>query len=240
MVKLNRAIISVDTGFTGAIVLNYQGKVKMWDMPVTDETFLSNQKHCLDTIACMELLKAEFDQFDDGTQVVFVTEQMQAMGRLMPARTLLGLVEMSSAIETTIQFLGWSTNRSVFIRKYQPRFWIQRIFPGREKRSGKGETAKKNESLDLARELFPELADKLSRKKDHNRAEALLLSFMCLIELAEATDSLSSKAFQQMQNDFHVRSFGEHSAKFTHVLGLWAELPNALKQEIQKRVNPNK
>jgi len=31
-------------------------------------------------------------------------------------------------------------------------------------------------SLDRARRLFPKMADQLSRKKDHNRAEALLLS----------------------------------------------------------------
>ena len=41
-------------------------------------------------------------------------------------------------------------------------------------------TSDKEDSLRLARETFPEVAHLLRRKKDHNRAEALLISYAAL------------------------------------------------------------
>ena len=37
----------------------------------------------------------------------------------------------------------------------------------------------KTRSLEMARKMFPTLHDKLKRKKDHNRAEALLIAEYC-------------------------------------------------------------
>lgn len=55
-----------------------------------------------------------------------------------------------------------------------PAAWKKEIFDGM-KRSGD----LKADSLDRARRLFPECGGKLRFKKDHNRAEALLLAEYC-------------------------------------------------------------
>lgn len=53
------------------------------------------------------------------------------------------------------------------IKPVQPQAW---------KRSMSLLKAEKGASLELARRLFPSAADELKRKKDHNRAEALLIA----------------------------------------------------------------
>lgn len=54
-----------------------------------------------------------------------------------------------------------------------PQKWQKEIFDSMTK------TDRKTMSLDRARRLFPEMSDMLKRKKDHNRAEALLIAEYC-------------------------------------------------------------
>jgi crossover junction endodeoxyribonuclease RuvC len=54
---------------------------------------------------------------------------------------------------------------SIPVQTISPRIW----------KPGMGLSDDKSRSIELAKELFPNMASKLTRKKDHDRAEAMLL-----------------------------------------------------------------
>ena len=174
----------IDPGVTGAVGTIHRGSdwssYTVDDLPVTTSTFLANQSKSLDIPRFAEITSQHI--LKNSHSVILATEQMQSMGFKTPPKTLTMLAEMAGSIEATIRMVCLTRDVPLFIRKYQPRVWTHWLFPDSEKRS-RCKTEAKNESLEKARELFPEMHDRLGLKKHHDRAEALLLAFVALAEL---------------------------------------------------------
>lgn len=88
----------------------------------------------------------------------FIIEDVWAMphdGR----RSLARFIRAAAQTESVARVMG------IPVTKVRPQTWKK------DMALGKG----KDESLAMARRLFPEAGEQLARKKDHNRAEALLL-----------------------------------------------------------------
>ena len=174
----------IDPGVTGAVGTIRRGSdwfsVTVDDLPVTTSTYLANQSKSLDIPAFAEIVEQRILKNTDS--VILATEQMQSMGFKTPPKTLTMLAEMAGSIEAVIRMVCRTHDVPLFIRKYQPRVWTHWMFPNSEGRSSR-KTEAKNESLEKARELFPELQCRLELKKYHDRAEALLLAFVALAEL---------------------------------------------------------
>lgn len=118
---------------------------------------------------CLEWLKMLAD--DDGFKMKAIIEKVSAM----PKQGL------SSTFKFGVNFGTWIGRLEALGIPFDyvtPRKWKKLIFDSMPK----GDT--KEMSRDRARRIFPQMADKLKRKKDHNRAEALLLA-----EFARRTDN---------------------------------------------------
>jgi hypothetical protein len=181
-------VLGIDPGVTGAIafVKGNPHKTVVRNLPVIDRTYLQTYSKRLDVVTFYSLLETELREVYTPCKnppMVLVAEQMQSMGFKTPARTLTMLAEMSGDIETAVRLWCWNHNIPLFVRKIQPRTWVQWAFPDSEKRSGRKSEAKE-ESLIFARKLFPDCEEDLRRKKDNDRAEALLLSFIGIAELS--------------------------------------------------------
>lgn len=85
-----------------------------------------------------------------------------------------------SSVSTLTTGTNYGSLRAVLIIVFSDHDLVK---PGQWKKdlglSGKGKTKTemKHESLDMARELFPEAADNLKLAKDHDLAEALLIGY---------------------------------------------------------------
>jgi hypothetical protein len=180
---MNIAFIGIDPGVSGAVSSIhlrpnfYTATVD--DLPVTTNTFLLNQSKTLDIPVFAEVIEDCVPRKLD--YAVLVTEQMQSMGFKTPARTLTMLAEMAGNIEAAVRLVCRERNVPLFIRKYQPKTWTHWMFPNSALRTGQ-KTEAKHESLEKARQLFPELQKQLNLTKHHDRAEALLLAFTALAE----------------------------------------------------------
>jgi hypothetical protein len=219
-------IIGIDPGVTGAMaILKPKGlQPAVYDLPVTERTYLSNQSKRLDIIDFYNIIgdclqdTCRYD-LDYGAGIVLVTEQMQSLGRLTPPKTLTMLAEMAGNIDAAVRIWCLEQSFPLFIRKIQPKTWIHWMFPDSENRTGR-KTEAKNESLETARRLFPMFKDEyLSRKKDHDRAEALLLTFVGAAELSGCKIDPTLKTFgdlAELYNQFSQNA-EETRAKFSDI-----------------------
>lgn len=120
----------------------------------------------------------EIYDFDDGDSMTNL--------RLVSADQVKAVIEKVAAmpkqgVSSTFKF---GTNFGIWIGRLEalgipfdyvtPQKWKKEMFDSMP-RSGD----QKAMSLDRARRLFPEMRDQLKRKKDHNRADALLLAEYC-------------------------------------------------------------
>ena len=227
-------LIAVDPGMTGAIAVTRGDKTVVRDLPMSRNTFLKTQSKCLHVVALDNLLMELLGDCPAGTPVVYITEQMQSLGRRTPARTLLGLTEMAGTLETAFRMYCLYADYPLFIRRYQPRRWIQWVFPDAEKRTDRKNEAK-TESLELAKRLFPKNRGDLTRKKDHNRAEALLLTLAGLAELSGLQITASLPTLRQLEAVYHPQHAISYRAVFTGIFGVWNSITPALQRELKKR-----
>lgn len=159
-----RIFVGVDPGLSGAIgVIKATGvftegrdEVEVWDLPIIGE----GPAKCVDGDALFLDLEEARTNGEGVWHCVAALERAQVMhkpGKL--ANLKKGLTHGQCL--SVLQILG--------ARIYTPA-------PGSWKRDmgliGKG----KEGSRELAMRLFPDLRDELRRKKDHDRAEALLLA----------------------------------------------------------------
>jgi len=103
----------------------------------------------------------------------------------MPVKALIEKVHSmpQQGVVSTFKFgtqygraIGWLEANGIAFEYITPGKWWSQIKDS-EYGTPKTAKAKKEAALSLARRLFPKLAtEKLARKKDHNRAEALLLA----------------------------------------------------------------
>jgi hypothetical protein len=228
--------LGIDPGISGAMAcLHTADLVSIFDLPVTQYTYLTNQSKALDIPRfAKDVESSVFNGHVD--YVVLATEQMQGMGFKTPAKTLTMLAEMAGAIEATVRMVCREKNVPLFIRKYQPRTWTHWLFPNSEARS-KGKTEAKNCSLEKARELFPNASNYLNLNKHHDRAEALLLSFVALAELQGCVVDPKLKRMGDLANIYllHKQDAKDRTAKFTDIWQADTVKTGPLAEEIQSR-----
>ena len=148
-----KAWLGVDPGATGALALiGDQGTVFVLDWP-GDEQALAHK--------LWEI------QLDYDVQEV-VLEYQQAFPQQ----------GVSSTFKTGMNYGMWLGAMAILrwpVRIVRPTAWKKGMcYPSSKGTAGKKAT--KEYSLTLARRAFPQLSEDLKRKKDHNRAEALLLA----------------------------------------------------------------
>lgn len=151
--KAARTYIGIDPGITGAVaILRSTGSPKasaLFDIPI-------NEVGRVDAYA----LACEIENLSHARRQ-FVVEKSQSMPK-QGVRSTFNYGFTYGAIIATIEAkFSWSD-----VHEIRPAEWKKYFDLGRGK----------YESLELARELFPESGELLKRKKDHNRAEALLLA----------------------------------------------------------------
>jgi hypothetical protein len=239
---MNRAtepiIIGIDPGTTGAAVILNGNTYSIHDLPVTSRAYLKNQSKHLSVPEFNAILSQRVTR---NKPVILFTEQMQSLGHITPAKTLMGLAEISSAIETTIRLFCLYNNSPLFVRKFQPRTWIHWLFPDSGKRAGRKSEAKA-ESIALAQEIFWCMSDSLTLKKHHDRAEAMLIAFTGMAELSGCIVEPTLKEFNDLFKLYsdHRQDVLTCPARFTDIYPLDCQFLDTIKQEIEKRKEKNK
>lgn len=164
-------IIGIDPGLTGAIaVTDHNGVRVVFDLPTMAAPGAGPKalvKRKIDGRALCQLLLKHCPA-EDGLPTVML-EQVGTMGGANNAvQTQGSLLRSLGAIESVLECLKYK------VRYVAPRQWKKDLGVGKEK----------GESLALARTKHPEAAASLSRAKDHNRAESVLLAHWGRLELA--------------------------------------------------------
>lgn len=163
-------VIGIDPGLTGACaVLDHNGVRAVFDlptMPVPGAGPKALVKRKIDGRALCQLLLKHCPASEGKPSAVL--EQVHARGDGNAMQTQASLLRSLGAIETVLECLGYP------LQYVAPQSWKRSFNLGREK----------SDSLDAARRLYPAAASDLSRQKDHNRAEAVLLAHWGRGELA--------------------------------------------------------
>lgn len=154
-------IIGIDPGLTGAIALLHPIHLSVYDIPVEYTPGGKGRQICVPKLHGLVGHVSDF-------AVVAVMERVRAMPRKTGGREVkMGAQSMFNFGDTfgclrTVAELGIASLTIV-----EPAVWKRRAgLIGKDKDAAR----------ELAIELFPELADQLKRKKDHGRAEALLIA----------------------------------------------------------------
>jgi hypothetical protein len=222
----NLIIAAIDQGVTGAIAVMSQDYSEVYDLPMSCATWLNTQHKMLAVNAFYSQLEILLANAATDTIVIYTSEQMQSMGAKTPARILQGLTEMAAMTETCFRIFCRERNIPLLLRKYQPAAWIRWLLPppekvvneeepcdkkeeepcDKKKEQAKDRQRKKQSSLDLSHVLFPHLQHKLTRQKDHNRSEALLLTFVTLAELNGCRIETKLKNLKQTAAAYHANN----------------------------------
>lgn len=163
-------IIGIDPGLTGACaVMDHNGVRAIFDlptMPVPGAGEKALVKRKIDGKAFCQLLLKNCPA-SEGKPLA-VLEKVNTMGGANNAvQTQGSLMRSLGAIESVLECLGYPTEHVA------PQSWKKLFKLGSEK----------TKALEMARKLHPEAAGNLTRQKDHNRAEAVLLAHWGKVEL---------------------------------------------------------
>lgn len=148
--------VGIDPGATGAVAVFADGRWSVADAPVIDKKFGKRTRKQLDpTLAYYQLrgLGVDFAR-------VFVEKQ-----QAMPGQGVSGVFSLGRNYGIWLAVIAAC---GFPVTEVTPRKWKNKMV------NGIGDN-KKEASRQRALQLFPYLADQLARKKDHGRAEALLL-----------------------------------------------------------------
>jgi len=153
-------MIGIDPGITGAIA--YYGGVV--DIPVQPNGINRKVKNRIDALATYKLLKSMFD----AGETLLILEDQVYRPVINPKTKALVPGGGSSAFSLgdtygVLRALCLAIGFSVVV--VSPTKWKRYM----------GLSKDKEQSLQAARTLQPDCSDALKRKKDHNRAEAILL-----------------------------------------------------------------
>lgn len=152
-------IVGIDPGLTGAIgVIDWQNNgARFFDMPICSRGMKKAKvNNKVDGTALSEI----FDKIEtEGRIKEVVIEQVSSMTKQGVA-TVFSLGHTAGVIQGVIEAMGYE---------------LTYVTPQRWKREmGLADDSKKTKALALARKLYPAMS--LDRKKDHNRAEAVLIA----------------------------------------------------------------
>lgn len=160
--------VGIDPGISGAIaVLNTETKaVDFIDTPTIKVKVGKSIKQQQDPYAIVSILKA----LKDGKDIFAVIEKVNAMpakgknGESIP----LGATSLFNFGMGFGEWLGILAAVEIPHQQVAPRTWKTAMMPDASKEKGA--------SIVIAKQLFPQAADGLTRKKDHGRADALLMA----------------------------------------------------------------
>ena len=157
---MSHAYVGIDPGITGAIgVIRSDGVVLVRDVPTYTK---SDGKKAYNFYEMYKLLNG-LVQNHDGVSLTL--EQQQAMPKQGVASTF-----QTGRGYGAWEALCWVTTPDFSI--VSPRKWKKAL----------GLTQDKERSRAMARKLYPVIDEELLRKRDHNRAEAILLAHYTKLE----------------------------------------------------------
>ena len=148
-------IVGIDPGITGAVAAVTPSGALQWvvDMPIRDAGKRARKANEIDGASLARLLRVYVA--DIGEVWIEEVSAMPGQG----VSSMFGLGDSRGCIRGVIEALGLSTQR------VHPRAWKRSL----------GLDSDKDASRALAIRLYPG-CEALARKKDHNRAEAILLA----------------------------------------------------------------
>ena len=149
-------MIAIDPGITGAVAhIDGDGYATVHDLPTIEKKGKAKIKKMIDARALSDLIDSLLINSTDRIAI----EQVSAMPG-QGVSSMFSLGDTFGCLRGVCESLGGKVE---FVR---PQAW--------KKHYGLG--SDKGEALERALFMFPELDHKLSRKKDHNRAEAVLIA----------------------------------------------------------------
>lgn len=149
--------VGIDPGLTGAIAsIDVAGSVVVHDMPTTPLPGNGLVSLRINGLALARLLR---ELVPAGNDCIVMVEDVQAIGG-NAVQTMGSMMRSVGVIECAVEILRMPMQR-VRAQKWKKAF---------------GLGADKSGSIDVARRLYPDAVNLFARKKDHNRAEALLLA----------------------------------------------------------------
>ena len=149
-------IIGIDPGLNGAIAVLQNNKViEIHDVPVMTDG--KKNKRQLNSAQLVKLLK---DSFQDEANTVVVVEQVNAM----PGQ---GVTSMFNFGQT------FGSIKGICAALNLPIFYVR---PAKWKKHFNLINSEKDVSRTKVIEMFPKISNKLSRKKDNNKADAILIA----------------------------------------------------------------
>jgi crossover junction endodeoxyribonuclease RuvC len=160
MSKNEKVFVGIDPGLDGAVCIRKNGDIEFYDTP----TFTVEQKKGGKIKKKREfgtVAMAEFLQFTNSSNVIVALEQISAM----PGQGVTSMFQLGKGYGI---WLGILAAYNLSYELVRPQAWKKELMAGMGK--------EKDASRVVACRLFPRIAKALSRKKDHGRADALLLS----------------------------------------------------------------
>ena len=149
-------IIGIDPGLSGAIAVLENNKVlNMFDMPVMSEG--KKNKRQLNSALLVNLIK---DNINSGDEIAVVVEQVNAM----PGQGVTSMFNFGQS---------FGVLKGIFSAMQIPMDFIS---PVKWKKYYNLINTQKDSSRTKAIEFFPYISSKLSRKKDANKADAILIA----------------------------------------------------------------
>ena len=149
-------IIGIDPGLSGAIAILEDKKVKnIFDMPVMSEG--KKNKRQLNSAQLVKLLK---DIISDNEEVAVIVENVSAMPG-QGVTSMFNFGQTFGAIKGICAALGL------------PIFFVR---PAKWKKHFDLINSSKDASRTKAIEMYPSLSDQLSKKKDVNKSDAILIA----------------------------------------------------------------
>ena len=149
-------IIGIDPGLNGAIAVLQENKVKeIFDVPVMPEG--KKNKRQLNSAQLVKLLK---DIISDREEVVVIVENVSAMPG-QGVTSMFNFGQTFGAIKGICAALGL------------PIFFVR---PAKWKKHFDLINSSKDASRTKAIEMYPSLSDQLSKKKDVNKSDAILIA----------------------------------------------------------------
>lgn len=161
--------VGIDLGLSGAIsIIRPDGTVEVEDIPTREVSFMKKDKPKkrkeIEEVALIELLYKKL-QHTAGT-IHIIMERVSSRPK-EGTTSAFRFGEVTGTVKTAVVAL--KTLAGLDVRWYK-------VFPSVWKRQLGLIGTDKDVSLQLARQLFPTAVTSLKRKKDHNRADSLLLA----------------------------------------------------------------
>lgn len=152
-----RIFAGVDPGYEGGVAfIVSESEAHVFDVPLYGDV---KGKHGDYDLPAMRDLLVQALTASDGGLVYGVVESPLAFSAQ-------GIASTAKAARGSALWEGLGIGLDISMRTVRPGDWKRQM----------GLTKDKDDSLTMARALFPALADQLKRKKDNGRAEAILLA----------------------------------------------------------------